>query len=58
MSSSINIGCTSCGHTLTLNPPDSIHTEANRFFRVGMDSFDFILMNAKCVKCNKINFIF
>ena len=61
MSTSVNLGCIFCGHTLNLMSPDLIHTEPSRAFRIfgtWLDLLDFQFMNAICENCNKGNWIF
>jgi hypothetical protein len=58
MSSSINIGCTSCGQKLSIASPDSIHTEALRGWRLGYNAFDYIPMDVQCTNCKKSNWIY
>ncbi len=61
MSTSVNLGCIHCGHTLELRSPDLIHTEPSRTYRIlgtWLDLLDFQFMNAICENCNKGNWIF
>ncbi len=55
---SLIVGCTFCGSSFEVNPPDSIHTVAYRSGREGIDVWDFVPMNVKCPKCEKANWLY